>query len=279
MEHSYQNTLATTQLAATIAKVADFEAPQQADPSVDWLADMWIEKFGGKVDNVLIFSVDAVAAWLVRKYPEKFAKVWKHAPMMIPMRTVMPTVTPVDYAAFFSGALPEVNGVDRIVTPILTPELTQPLLTCDSLVAAAVRAGHRVCVVTCANGCIASMLSRSGADFRIIPGDDDEIMYQTAKEVVESGEYDFVFLYQLGFDYAQHAQGPESAEALGTLDRIIQRFETLYQTVERCWEGNTLVMFHTDHGCHLGDDGHGHHGEDIPEDTDIFHFWGGIVKR
>ena len=276
MEHSYQNTLPATQLAATIAKIADFEAPAQADPAIDWLADLWIEKLGGKADNVLIFSADAVAAWLVRKYPEKFAKVWKHASMMIPVRTVMPTVTPVDYAAFFSGALPEVNGVDKIVQPILTPELTQPLLTCDSLAAAAVRAGRRVCVITCANGCIASMLSHSGAEFRIVPGDDDEAMYETAKAVVESGEYDFVFLYQLGFDYAMHAHGPESAEALATLDRIVERFEALHTAAERCWKGRTLVMFHTDHGCHLGADGHGHHGEDIPEDTDIFHFWGSI---
>ena len=67
MEHSYQNTLSATQLAATIAKIAGFEAPQQADPAIDWLADIWIEKLGGKADNVLIFSADAVAAWLVRK--------------------------------------------------------------------------------------------------------------------------------------------------------------------------------------------------------------------
>ena len=278
MEHSYKNTMSTTQLAATIAKIAGFEAPQQADPAIDWLADLWIEKLGGKADNVLIFSADAVAAWLVRKYPEKFAKVWKYAPMMIPVRTVMPTVTPVDYAAFFSGALPEVNGVDRIVTPILSPELTQPLLTCDSLVAAAVRAGRKVCVVTCANGCIASMLSRSGADFCIVPGDDDAAMFDTAKAVVESGKYDFVFLYQLSYDYAQHAHGPEGTEALAALDAIIQRFEELYTAAEQCWQGNTLVMFHTDHGCHLEEDGHGHHGADIPEDTDIFHFWGGIIS-
>lgn len=44
MEHSYQNTLSTAQLAVAIAKIADFEAPQQADPAIDWMADIWIEK-------------------------------------------------------------------------------------------------------------------------------------------------------------------------------------------------------------------------------------------
>lgn len=44
MEHSYQNTLSAAQLAVAIAKIADFEAPQQADLTIDWVADIWIEK-------------------------------------------------------------------------------------------------------------------------------------------------------------------------------------------------------------------------------------------
>lgn len=279
MEHSYQNTLSATRIAATIADIAGFDAPPEAAPAVEWIADIMKERLGGHADNVLIFSADAVAAWLVRKYPEKFAKIWNRAPMMIPVRTVMPTITPIDYAAFFSGAMPDVNGVDRYLKPILSPELTQPLLKSDSLIAAAVRSGRRVCVITCSDGCIASMLSRSGADFRIIPGDDDEAMFLEAKSVVESGEYDFVFLYQLGFDYAQHGHGPEGEAALATLDRIIGRFETLCKTAEKNWHGSTLVMFHTDHGCHKEENGSGSHGKDIPEDTDIFHFWGGICNE
>lgn len=276
MEHSYQNAVSTTRLAATIAKIAGFNAPAASDPALDWLADHWIKKFGGQADRVLIFSADAVPAWMIRKYTEQFALVWEHAPMMIPTRTALPTITPVDYAAFFSGAAPSENGVDRYWPPILSEELTQPLLKGDSLIAAAVRAGRKVAVITCSNGCIASMLSRSGADFHIIPGDDDEAMYQKAMEIVRNGGHDFVFLYQLSFDYSQHANGPEGEAARETLDRIIQRFDTMCREVENRWDGNTLIMFHTDHGCHLEPGGYGSHGKDIPEDTDIFQFFGGI---
>lgn len=278
MEHSYQNSVSTTRLAATIAAVAGFEAPAASDPAVDWLAELLRQKMGGRADRVLIFSTDAVPAWMVRKYTDKFAAVWKHAPLMFPTRTALPAVTQIDYAAFFSGAPPDKNGVDREVKPILSEELTQPLLKGDSMIAAAVRAGRKVAVITCANGCIASMLSESGADFYIIPGDDDEAMYQKAAEIVRRGEHDFVFLYQLSFDYAQHRCGPEGETALTTLDSIISRFDEMCREAAEKWNGNTLVMFHTDHGCHAVPGGRGAHGMDIPEDTDIFQFFGGICN-
>ncbi len=273
MEHSYQNAISTTRLAATIGAIAGFEAPATSDPAVEWLAELWIRKFGGKADRVLIFSADAVPAWMVRKYTDKFATVWEHTPLMVPMRTALPTITPFDYAAFFSGTAPGIKGEYHHLT---IEEMIRPLPNGDSMIAAAVRAGWKVAVVTCANGCIASMLSKSGADLFIIPGDDDEAMYQKAEEIVLEGQHDFVFLYQLSFDYAQHAHGPESEMALYTLDAIIHRFDKLCHEVKKHWDGNTLLMFHTDHGCHLEEADKGSHGKDIPEDTDIFHFWGGL---
>ena len=278
MEHSYKNNISATRLAATIAKIADIEKPLQAEEPIEWISDIMEERLGGKAEKVLIFSADAIPAWLVRKYPEKFATVWKHTPMMIPVRTALPTITPIDYAAFFSGAQPEINGVDRYLKPIISEEITQPLLKSDSLIASAVRSGKKVCVITCSDGCIGAMLSKSGADFRIIPNDDDEAMFEEAGKVVESKEYDFVFLYQLGYDYAQHKAGPEGETALETLDKIIKRFSVLYKTARENWSGRTLVLFHTDHGCHKEEE-KGNHGKDNPEDTDIFHFWGGFSNE
>lgn len=274
MEHMYPNVLPATQLASTIAAVAGFAPPAQAQPSVSWLERILRSRLGGDARRVLIFSADAVAAWLVRKYPDTFASVWNRAPLMVPVKTVLPTVTPVDYAAFFSGAAPEVNGVDHAVPPVISAELTQPLLQSDSLIAAAVRAGRKVCVVSCTDGCIGAMLSRSGADFYLIPGDDDESMFRKAMEVVREGAYDFVFLYQLSFDYAMHKAGPESAHALQALDVIVARFEKLCAAAQESWGSGSLLLFHTDHGCHLRADGKGTHGDNIPADTDIFHFWG-----
>lgn len=276
MEHDAQNEISLTKIAATIAEIMEVEAPQQADRSIGWLADIMKQMLDGKADKALIFSADAVPLWLVRKNTELFAAVYKNAPVSIPVRSVMPTVTPVAYAAMFSGALSQVNGVDQIVPPVLSPELTQPLIRCDTLMAALVRAGLKIAVITCANGCIASMLSRSGADFYIIDGDDDEAMFQKAMEVVQNDQYDFVFLYQLGFDYAMHKTGPESKEVVETLKTMIERFNRLCEAVRTCWKGNSLVVFNSDHGCHLEQDGRGHHGLDISEDTDIMHFWGAI---
>lgn len=135
MEHDAQNEISLTKIAATIAEIMEVEAPQQADRSIGWLADIMKQMLDGKADKALIFSADAVPLWLVRKNTELFAAVYKNAPVSIPVRSVMPTVTPVAYAAMFSGALSQVNGVDQIVPPVLSPELTQPLIRCDTLMA------------------------------------------------------------------------------------------------------------------------------------------------
>ena len=273
-ERDYQNSISLTHLAATIAEIAGFDAPTQADSTVDWFVDIIKRMFGGnKADKILIFSVDAVPLWLIRKNTDMFAPVYQQAPVSLCVRSVIPTFTPIAYAAFFSGALPEINGVDKVVQPILSPQCTQPLIKSDTLMAAAVRAGFRVAVVTCADGCIASMLSQSGADLYIIDGDDDVAMFHKAKEIVEGNSYDFVFLYQLGFDYAMHRTGPESEGALDTLRDIVNRFEILCESAKKNWKGNSLFVFNSDHGSHFSD-GKGNHGDDISEDTDILHFFG-----
>lgn len=277
MEHDYQNEISITSMAATIAEIAGIAPPEKAAEPVRWLANAVQKAIGGRADKMLIFSADAVPLWLIRKHTEWFEPVYRHAPISLPLRSVMPTVTPVNYAALFSGVPPELNGVDRIVPPILSPELTQPLIQCDTLIAAAVRAGLRTAVITCANGCIASMLSRSGADFYIIDGDDDQAMFEKALEIVQNNQHDLVFLYQLGFDYAMHRHGPESTEATAVLQTIIKRFDTLCRAVCQSWRGRRLVVFNSDHGCHLRQDGCGSHGLDISEDTDIMHFFGGVT--
>ena len=274
MEHDYQNSISITRLSATIADIAGFEAPAQAEPAVEWLANIIKAAYGGaKANKVLIFSADAVPLWMVRKNTEMFASVYKHAPISLCVRSVDHPMTPIAYAAFFSGAFPEINGVDKVVPPILTPEVVQPLITCDTLMAAAVRAGLHVAVVTCANGCIASMLSQSGAHLYMIDGDDDEAMFAKAEELVENNYYDFVFLYQLGFDYSMHEKGPESVEALSTLQNIINRFDNICETAKKTWQGNCLFIFNSDHGAHFSQ-GKGSHGVNISEDTDIIHFFG-----
>lgn len=276
-EHSYQNAISMTRFAATVSEIVGIQPPMQADQPVDWFTDILKKELDGTAKRILIFSVDAVPLWLIRKYTDMFGLVYKNAPITLPFRSVIPTITPIDYAAMFSGALPEVNGVDRYLQPILSAELAQPLLKADSLIAAVVRAGLKTAVVTCSNGCIASMLSQSKADFFIIDGDDDAAMFTCAQEKIESGKYDFVFLYQLGFDYAMHAEGPESIKALNVLETIIKRFDILCDSVRRNWDGNSLVVFNCDHGAHCNADAsHGNHGTDTSGDTDILHFFGTV---
>ena len=61
---------------------------------------------GDLVEKVLIFAPDGSVS-TSGKFPEYLAAVEAIAPLRIPIRVVMPSVTPVCFASMFSGALPE----------------------------------------------------------------------------------------------------------------------------------------------------------------------------
>ena len=68
---------------------------------------------GSKIDKALIYNPDAVALWLYQKYTDKFTKVINNTRMALPMRTVMPSVTPVCFATIYSGVMPSVHGIQK----------------------------------------------------------------------------------------------------------------------------------------------------------------------
>ena len=55
----------------------------------------------------------------VPKYTDKFAKVINNTRMALPMRTVMPSVTPVCFATIYTGVMPSVHGIQRYEKPVL----------------------------------------------------------------------------------------------------------------------------------------------------------------
>lgn len=263
-----------TNFAATLSLTMGIAPPEGAAPPVQWLADQLRQRAGGPVERALVFHADAVPRYVTERYAGLFAPVYAQTQLALPFRAVMPSITPVCFASMYAGTDPQTHGVDRFFQPILSERLVQPSIWGDTIVDALVRAGRRVAVVTCSDGCIASMLYGRGAQLYIIPGDDDQAMYEKALEVVRSGNYDVVFLYQLSYDAAMHRCGPESPESLEVLDTLAKRFEVLARTARQSWSGHSLLtVFNTDHGAHLAPDG-GHHGEDIPQDMELTWFFG-----
>jgi len=263
-----------TNFAATAAAAMGLKAAPHMSAPVKELTEALQKNAGGIIEKALFFHADAVPAYVIEKYPELFSRVRKATQLEIPVLSVMPSITPVCFAAMFSGAYPHNNGVPEYCPPILRDDLVQPAITCSTLIDLLTASGLRTAVVTCSNGCIASMLYGRGADLYIIPDDDDEAMYQKAAALIAEEDYDALFLYQLSYDYAMHAYGPEGEKALEALSKITQRFGVLSDAIRKAWKDKrVLTVFNSDHGSHATPQG-GAHGEDIPEDMEMRWFFG-----
>lgn len=264
-----------TNFAPTVAMAMGLEKQEHMSAPVAELAEALMENAGGTIEKALFLHADAVPAYVVEKNEAIFAPVRKFIQFEVPFHAVMPSITPVCFAAMFSGAYPSENGVPEYCPPIISDELVQPAISCGTIIDILVQAGKKVAVVTCANGCIASMLYGRGADMYIIPGDNDVLMYEKAYEILQEDKYDAIFLYQLSYDYTMHAKGPESKEALEALTKITERFETLAKTAKEVWKGHRIMtVFNCDHGSHILPNGGGSHGDDIPEDMNMTWFFG-----
>lgn len=232
----------------------------------------------GKREKAFLFHADAVPSYIVKKYPEIFTRVRENTNIEAEINSVMPSITPVCFGAMFSGAYPENNGIPKYLKPILSEELVQPALKVKTMVDLLTENGVKVALVTCSDGCIASMLYKRGADMFIIEGDDDEKMFNKAAELLESDKYDVIMLYQLSFDYKMHKMGPENEESLKVLSEITERFGIIAEKVKEIWKDKKyLTVFNTDHGSHLNppdDKNRGGHGMNIPEDMDLIWFFG-----
>jgi 2-polyprenyl-3-methyl-5-hydroxy-6-metoxy-1,4-benzoquinol methylase len=75
------------------------------------------------------------------------------------------------------------------------------------------------------------------------------------------------------YDDKVHASTHDSDEAVAAAGRHVAQFEQLAAVTDRHWAGwNRALAFAPDHGAHTAE-GRGAHGDDIPEDTQLLHFW------
>ena len=104
-----------TALTPTVCDLCGVRRPAQCadEPIAAVMAAAAKALAGQKVEKLLLFAPDAVGIHLWERFPEKLAAVEALAPVRVPTRVVMPSVTPVCFASMFSGALPEVHGIQQ----------------------------------------------------------------------------------------------------------------------------------------------------------------------
>lgn len=258
------HSLSMTRVAATVADVMGIEPPLTAEPKMDWLSDLLKNKANGRADRVVMYNPDAIAMWLFQNYTAEFAPVLRHTQIGVPLRTVMTAVTPVCFASMYTGTQPSVHGVQKGEKPVVRT---------DSLYDALIRAGKRAAIVAVDGSSMSKIYAERAIDYFFVPYDEE--VTQKALELIGQDTYDFISVYTQGYDDAMHLTGTESAAALEAMKSQILIFEQLALAVEKHYRAHdTLICFCTDHGVHTKETGGGTHGEEIPEDLNIMHFFG-----
>lgn len=259
-----------TSVAPSVAQIMGFDAPENAGEVNAALLQMANIAFNGrKATRALLYNPDAVAFHLYARYTDYFLPVLKNAPLALPMQSVMPSVTPVCFASMYTGAMPEVHGIQAYVKPVLT---------CDTLFDAAIRFGIRVAIVSTTGDSISKIFLDRPMDYFIY--DTVEEVNAKAAELIAAKEHDILVIYNGNYDSTMHRFAPESPEALEALRANTAQFDKFVSLVRKHWaDEDTLVAFAPDHGCHPIDGGLGSHGLDMPEDMLITHFYGALPKE
>lgn len=258
------NSISMTKVAATVATILGIEAPLQSESKIDWLSELLKSKANGTVGRAVVYNPDALAMWLFQNYTADFAPVLRHTQVGVPLKTVMPAVTPVCFASMYTGTQPVIHGVKQYEKPVVIT---------DSLFDALLRAGKRVAIVAVQGSSMSKIYAGKALDYFFMPYDEE--VAQKALELIAKDAYDFISVYTQEYDDAMHLTGTQSESSLEAMKNQISIFEKLAEAIDKHYQKhNTLLCFCTDHGVHTKATGGGTHGEDIPEDLNIVHFFG-----
>lgn len=259
-------------ICAALAYSMGIEAPKYAAPKNCELSNYIDRVFDGeKADRIIMYNPDAIAQWIYEKYIHFFNVVHTNVDVKVPLAAVMPSVTPVCFGTMYTGAQPEIHGIQKY---------EKPVITIDTIFDALIRAGKKIAIITSKQCSLSRIFLERNMDY--FNFEDGNIVNINAKaaEVILRDEHDFVVIYNGNYDFAMHKYGPESMEALAELKINCHIFSCIAELVKNNWKHhNTLLGFAMDHGCHEIDGNCGSHGLDMLEDINIVHLYKGFRKE
>ncbi len=216
------------------------------------------------VEKCLIYAPDAMGENLYKAYPNMYEPVEQIMQVKQLIRSVFPPKTPVCFASMFTGALPDVHGIKKY---------EKPVLTCDTLFDALVRAGKKTAIAAVERSSIDIIFRDRAIDYYSEKYDTEVIERTTS--LIKNNSHDLILSYNQEYDDQIHDTAPFSPAALTAAQNHIAHFIHLLRVCDDHWLNyNRLIMFTPDHGCHLDAERNcGDHGADIQEDMNIIHFY------
>ncbi len=264
------NPVSLDTITGALCYAMGIEPPEHAAAPNEKLVRYIDEKLGGKkVDRILMYNPDAISQWVYRKHPYYLQEVIDNAELEVPLCTVYPSVTPVCFGTMYTGAQPEVHGIQ---------EYCKPVIKIDSFFDALIRAGKRPLIIAYANCSMANIYLERNMDY-IHVDTVDQVNAEAVKAILED-KYDVIIVYNGNYDARAHRWGPEDPKTLAELKCNSRTFAMLSDIVKNNWKHHdTFVGFAMDHGNHWvkpfvtsgGKLTFGSHGEYIHEDMNIVH--------
>lgn len=259
-----KNSVSMTQVAATITDALNIPAPKEAAAPMPFVRMLFEKHKMEKAQKLLIYNPDAMGMWLFQKYTDLFAPVLKHTEVGVPVRSVLPSVTPVNFGSMYTGVEPAVHGIETYKKVLIKQE---SLFDCIE------KSDLRIVYIATEDSSMSIIFQERNIDYIIVPKDED--VNEKAKELIEADLYDVYLVYNLEYDDCIHLTHPESELSLSAMKHHINAFDTLCDLCEEKWKNyDSLVCWMTDHGIHKNEEGHGVHGADIEEDVNVMHFFG-----
>lgn len=256
--------LCITQTAAAIDALLGVPCHEGAAEPLAPVPEAARKKFGGEgCTRVFYYNPDAVALWIYEKYRAFFEPMERGADLVLPLRSVVPPVTPVCFASMYSGLQPEQHGIRKYEKPVLkVPTVFDDLA----------KAGKRAAIVSTAGDSISEIFLGRDIDYFIYKTKQE--CNEKALELIAEGKHDFTVLYNGDYDHWMHRFGPEGKKPLRSLRENIETYCALRSAIAKSWAGQrTLLAFAPDHGCHARFGIFGDHGIDQPSDMQIPHFY------
>ena len=261
------NAYEMTRVAAAFTQALGVEPPRQAQPAAEPLKNLLADAFGGKpAQKVVIYNPDAIAMWLYQKYTPDFEDVIRYTQVCLPLKTMMPSVTPVCFATMYTGTPPQIHGIQKYEKPVVHT---------DSVYDALIRAGKK-CAIVAQKGCsMAKIFLERDMDY-FCDYDDDEGVVRKGIELIKEDKYDFISIYNGWYDHTMHGTKVEHPEALQVFRDECRFFGEIARAVREYYaKYDTFIGFATDHGCHDNPEtGRGTHGTDLTDDLNVLHFYG-----
>lgn len=259
-----------TSLRATADRLCSINIEAHMNAENDVVVALADKKLNGRcIDRVVIYNPDAVALWLYQKYTQLFTEAALASDLALPMRSVMPSVTPVCFASMYAGVQPSEHGIQKYEKPVLK---VQTLF--DDMIAS----GKRAAIVSTAGDSISKIFLEREMDYYIY--DTVDQVNEKALSLIEEDRYDLIVIYNGNYDGTMHKCGTESPQALKALSQNVAFYAELVEKIKACWQTHDVFYgFCPDHGCHEIDAECGSHGLDMAEDMNVIHFYGIKTKE